>query len=332
MTELRTTTDGVVTIRPPEPGDAQVLVAGRDEDFHRFLGEGDPDPAPRGCIVVGGRVVGWVDHDDDRSWLEPGEVNVGYHLFAPERERGWATRAVKLLVHHLAVDTDVRCATLLIDPANLPSRRLAARIGATRVADLDGNPYFKLAVPPLEYTDGVVTIRRLGAGDVDADLAAKDDAQIDWLWSAGQRETWEAMSPDEQRAHARAGLIARRDEFGGGPRWCFAVDTVDDAYVAYVECDLDNDHVPTGEANVSYSSHPDHRGRGHVTRAVSLLLRFLGDHTGAREAHLVVDAENVASLRVVASLAAEERQRWTDERGRPMVRHVVAVPRPPAPR
>ena len=149
MTVLRATTDGVVTIRPPQPGDGELLIAGRDEEFRRFLGAGDPDPQPLGCIVVAGEVVGWVDHDRDRSWLEPGEVNVGYALFPAARGRGIGKRAVRLLIHHLAVDTDATVATFLIDPANERSQRLAQRVGAVRVADLDGNPYFKLTVTPM---------------------------------------------------------------------------------------------------------------------------------------------------------------------------------------
>lgn len=330
MAVLRATTDGVVTIRPPASGDAARLVNGRDEQFERFLGPGDPDPRPLGCIVVDDDVVGWVDHDSDRAWLGAGEVNVGYHLFAEVRGMGFATRAVALLLHHLAVDTDATVATFLIDPANVASQRLAQRVGARRVRDLDGNPYFELVVPPTTYTDGQVTIRRLSAADLDADLAAKDDEQIRWLWLPGEREQWTALSSAAQRAHALEGLRSRHDAFGTGPTWCFAVDAVCAAggsYVAYVECDLANEHVPPGEANISYSSHPAHRGHGHASRAVRLVLRFIADHTAAREAHIVVDADNEASLRVARATGAVETQRWTNGLGRPMIRHVVAVPR-----
>jgi RimJ/RimL family protein N-acetyltransferase len=322
---LRPTTDGVVTIRPPQPGDATTLIAGRDRVFHRFLGEGSADPNPVGCVVVDRRVVGWVDYDRDRSWLERGEVNVGYNVFAPHRGRGYATRAVHLLLHHMAVDTDVEVATLLIDRANERSQALARRVGCDAVADLDDHPYFKRQVPPLVYGDGVVTIRRLQSDDVDADLSAKDDEQIDWLWEPGQRESWEAMPPAQQRAHTLAGLQERHDTFGSGPKWTFAVDAADDRYVAYVDCDLHHDDVPAGEANIAYAAHPQHRGRGYVGRAVRLVLRFLHDHTGASEAHLIVDAENRASLRVAATVGAEVAGSWTDERGRAMVRHVVYV-------
>jgi RimJ/RimL family protein N-acetyltransferase len=319
---LRPTTDGVVTIRPPGPGDAAVLVAGRDATFHRFLGPGDPDPRPLACVVVAGETVGWVDHDAERAWLEPGQVNLGYCLFAAHRGRGYASRAVQLLVHHLAVDTAVRNATLLIHPDNAPSLELAGRLGFDPAGTVDGSRYWKRAVPPITYTDGVVTIRRQRPADLDADLTAKDDDQIDWLWLPGQRGQWQAMTTAEQRAHARRGLAANRAAFGTGPKWIFAVDGPDADYVAYVDSDLANDHVPHGEANVSFSGHPEHRGRGYVSRAVRLVCQFLRDHTGARQAHLVIDERNEASIRVAAAVGAAPEDGWVDELGNPMRRFV----------
>lgn len=115
---------------------------------------------------------------------------------------------------------------------------------------------------------GAVTIRRQQVADLDADLESKDDEQIDWLWLPGQRESWEAMTPGEQRAHALSGLQANHEAFGTGPKWTFAVDASDADCVAYVDCDLANGHVPSGEANISYTSHPSHQGKGHVSRAV----------------------------------------------------------------
>jgi RimJ/RimL family protein N-acetyltransferase len=322
---MRVLTDGVVTIRPPADGDAAALVAGRDAEFHRFLGEGDPVPAPLACIVVGGEIVGWCDYDVDRPWLEPAEVNVGYNVFAGHRGHGYGTRAVKLLVHHLATSTEYAVATFLIAPDNLRSQALAARTGATRVGDLDGNPYFKLVVPPLTYTDGIVTIRRQSVDDINAHLAAIDDAQIDWLWEPGDRASWEAMTPDQQRAHNLRHLASTHDSFGAGPKWCFSADLVDAPYVVYVDCDLANTYVPAGEANISYTADPAHRGKGYVARAVRLACRFLRDHTGARDAHIVVDPRNVDSLRVAAAVGAAETERFADKHGRPMIRHVLPI-------
>ena len=110
------------------------------------MGDGAPDPWPTACIEVDEVVVGWVDYDVERTWLEPGEVNVGYNVFAPFRGNGYATRAVRLLLRHLATDTEWRVATLLIDPANERSLALARRAGFERVGDLNGNRYWKKPV------------------------------------------------------------------------------------------------------------------------------------------------------------------------------------------
>ena len=115
---LPPTTDGLVVIRAPQPGDARALIAVRDEEFRRWLGPGSDEPRPVGCVHAGGRIVGLVDYDTDHDWLEPGEVNVGYHVFAPYRGRGYATRAVRLPLHHLAVRTGHTMASLLSLPAD----------------------------------------------------------------------------------------------------------------------------------------------------------------------------------------------------------------------
>jgi RimJ/RimL family protein N-acetyltransferase len=138
-------TDGVVTLRAMQRGDAEALIAGRDDVFHRFLGEGSPNPAPTAVIEVAGEVVGWVDHDTDadHDWLRPGEVNVGYHVFASARGRGYATRSVLLLLEHLAESSDHHTATLLIDPANHGSLAVARRAGFAAAGEVNGQRYFR---------------------------------------------------------------------------------------------------------------------------------------------------------------------------------------------
>lgn len=139
----RVLTDGVVSIRPSLPEDNETLVAGRDALFHRFLGEGHPEPNPLACIVVDDVVVGWIDYDALRPWLTDGEVNVGYGLSAEHRGNGYATRALQLLVTHLAEDTDVVAATLLIDPDNDGSLAVAHRAGFTRHDDVEHERFYK---------------------------------------------------------------------------------------------------------------------------------------------------------------------------------------------
>ena len=81
----RAGTNGSVSIRATRPDDAACLLAGRDLESNRFLGEGDPDPHPEFWIEVFGQVVGWVDFDIDRTWLQPDEVNIGYNVFPAHR-------------------------------------------------------------------------------------------------------------------------------------------------------------------------------------------------------------------------------------------------------
>ena len=297
----------------------------RDDQFRRFMGDGADDPRPTFCVLDDGNVVGWVDFDrDEREWLTHDEVNIGYGLRRDARGKGYATRAVQLLISHLARETDVVTATLLIDPENQWSLGVAERARFGPRLDLNGQAYFKRPVPPTIYSDGVVTIRPFAMKDLDRDLSAKDEEQIRWLWLAGQREHWESMSADEQRDHARRGIEAHLADPRGGPKWSFVID-VDGEYCGHIDCDLANPGVPHGEANISYSSHPDARGKGYVSRAVRLILEFVRDHTGAREAHIGVEEGNEASLRVAQAVGAVTAGHYVDDEGKAMIRHVIRL-------
>ena len=138
--------DGVVAIRPLGEGDAAILIEGRDTESERWLGPASSDPTPRACIIVDGDIVGWVDYDIDREWLEPGEVNIGYNVFAEHRRRGYASRAVELFIGYLGRETDFRSATLLINDENIGSLAVAAKLGCEAHGDIEGSRYFKLPI------------------------------------------------------------------------------------------------------------------------------------------------------------------------------------------
>ncbi len=145
---LRPRSDGVVTIRPPADADRAAFLAGRDAEWERWRGPGPDDPRPTAAIVVAGTVVGWVDFDREREWLGAGEVNIGYNVFAPYRCRGYASRAVDLLVAYLADCPDVHTATLSIDSDNAASLVVAARAGFIPTPTERSGCYFTRAVRP----------------------------------------------------------------------------------------------------------------------------------------------------------------------------------------
>lgn len=301
------------------------LVAGRDAEFFRFLGQGSNEPDPVACVTVDEVVVGWVDHDADRSWLLPGEVNVGYNVFASHRGQGIASRAVQLLMHHLALTDQCRTVTLLIDPANSRSQAFAVRNGFERQDDLDGNPYYKRSVPALTYHRGDVTIRRRRRDDVEMDLSSRDDEHIRWLWRPSEIAQWDAMAPNERRTHTLSWLAVVSDSFGTGPRWTFSVDLMEATSAGVVEVNLASDHAPVGEANISYWVHPAFRRRGVSAVSVLLALQFLRDHTATRQAHIMIDPNNMASLTVATGVGAAVGATTVDRHGRTLIRHTLEV-------
>jgi RimJ/RimL family protein N-acetyltransferase len=285
-----------------------------------------PDPYARAEIMIcDNRTLAWIAYETDCRWAANGGALVRCEFPEQVRSGGYARRALHLLLHHLATRTDVRTAVLSPELADDGLLDVAVAAGFAVRNAVDGERVLTRPVPPVSYTDGAVTIRPLHADDIDRHMAAIDDDQIDRLWEPGDRQKWEAMTAGQQREHNLHYLRACQDGFGAGPKWAFAADLADASYVAYVDCDLANTIVPAGEANISYTADPAYRGQGNVSRAVRLLTNFLRDHTGAGSAHIVVDATNAPSLRVARAVGATETERWKDEYGRLMIRHVMPL-------
>jgi RimJ/RimL family protein N-acetyltransferase len=70
-------------------------------------------------------------------------VNVGYSLFPAARGKGYASRAVELLLLHLRRDTEHPVATLLIHPENLRSIAVALRLGFVQKGEIQGELFFE---------------------------------------------------------------------------------------------------------------------------------------------------------------------------------------------
>jgi RimJ/RimL family protein N-acetyltransferase len=139
--------DGVVKLRRPSEADRTSFRTGRDDEFRRSLESGGDDPRPRASIVVDDELVGWIDYDADRAWLQPGEVNVGYALFPSHRGFGYVSRAVELLLRYLGESTPFDTATLLIEPGNVRSLAVAQRTHFQQQGEVRGGRYFKRSVP-----------------------------------------------------------------------------------------------------------------------------------------------------------------------------------------
>jgi RimJ/RimL family protein N-acetyltransferase len=78
-----------------------------------------------------GALAGMVEYNLDRAGLglEAGEVNVSYQVYPQFRGRGFAVRAVNLIVEHLIGEPGVRVLVLRVEDGNEASMRVAARAG-----------------------------------------------------------------------------------------------------------------------------------------------------------------------------------------------------------
>ncbi|MGW4021407.1 GNAT family N-acetyltransferase [Streptomyces sp. NPDC005009] len=150
MREVRLS-DGVVTLSPLRPDDAEAHLAGEDELLVRWLNGGPgtregveayfrhcqeqwetAGPLRAFGIRVGADEVlaGTVDLRFAGEGLAPGQVNVAYGLYPSWRGRGLATRAV-LLASRYAANEGGEEAVIQVEPENPASAAVAQRAGFT---------------------------------------------------------------------------------------------------------------------------------------------------------------------------------------------------------
>ncbi|HEY1175897.1 MAG TPA: GNAT family N-acetyltransferase [Phytomonospora sp.] len=144
-----TLTDGLVTLSPLRPGDAEAHFAGEDDALVRWLNGGRStldgvrdyidlcvrrwaELAPHRAfgVRVGPELAGTVDVQFALPVpvLAPGQVNLAYGLYAPWRGRGIATRAVALACAYAAGEGATQ-AVIRADPGNPDSSAVARRCG-----------------------------------------------------------------------------------------------------------------------------------------------------------------------------------------------------------
>jgi RimJ/RimL family protein N-acetyltransferase len=132
--------------------------------------------------------------------------------------------------------------------------------------------------PPLD--DGVVSLRPLDERDLQVIERALADGEIArWLDNTG-------LSPPD--VLARTAALWHRAEGA-----TFAI-LDDDACVGSIWLNLG----PSGRAGVGYWLLPEARGRGLVTRALALVVRWAFADLGVQRLSLLADPRNAASIRV----------------------------------
>ena len=162
-----TFSDGDLEIRPQDHADAEAHLRGEDDQQRIWLwnDEAREDAAlatpvdrlattrtwitanraafdaggPKFCfsVTVAGTLVGYIDAntvlDDD-----PGVANIAYVVYPAFRRKGYATRAVALILEFLAAHTTIETARLVIDEGNVPSFGVAAASGFLPAAPSNG--------------------------------------------------------------------------------------------------------------------------------------------------------------------------------------------------
>lgn len=191
-----------------------------------------------------------------------------------------------------------------------PSRSASARgpepAPASTEADqppaVAARPAMPLGLPQPPLGDGVIRLRPWQPADAPALAAA---------WSDPAVGRWSAPPARRSLVDARRWIAGTPGLRSGGLALDLVVSSIGPRPVVLGEVALsgfDDD----GGADIGYWIGPEHRGRGHATRAVRLLTAWALNQHGLRHVRATVDPGNRASIAVLhrAGFRAEGPDRW----------------------
>lgn len=141
----------------------------------------------------------------------------------------------------------------------------------------------------LRLTDGVVVLDPLRSSDAEEHLAGEDEELQRWL-SGG------VSTLDHVVAYLRTVDEQWRNR---GPIFHFAIRVAPrDELAGTIDLQFDQEFTGADQVNLAYGLYPQWRSLGLATRAVTLALAFLRDHTDARVAVIRTDRANHTSAAV----------------------------------
>ncbi len=336
--DVPTLTDGVVTLRAHRADDAQgsweqcqdplsqewtqAPVPYSMEDARRFVGDIMPGGwrtdhewsfaieavGPDGAPAYGG-TISLRNEGADRA-----EVAFGSHPWI--RGRGYAERALRLIVEWGFEERRLRTIIWWANEGNWSSRRLAWRLGF-RFADgsVDGwlphreelrNAWvgtLQRDQPREPHSLWLDCPRIVGQSVVLRSPATTDEPRIIEACADERTSYWLGHLPTPYTAQDARDYVASRvmqRATGSGVTWAVADPTTDAMLAAVSIFDL----KPGLEAEIGYWTHPDARGRGVMTEACRLALRhaFVPEEDGGlgiERVRIFAAEENTASRRVI---------------------------------
>jgi len=150
--------------------------------------------------------------------------------------------------------------------------------------------------PAVPLSDGIVSLRRRRAADLDAISDASYDS-----------ETRRWLTDPPMDAEARAASMERAAEafLSGRAAPLVIAEPESNEPIGLINLQFRDDHVAT----IAYSVFPAHRGKGVAPRAVRLVAEWAFGPLGLSELLLEIDPLNVASVRVAEKCGFEPADR-----------------------